>query len=72
MNQESWRVDALPVELVHELTHQLGLRDEYREADAPTARTSPVACWVIWPRTRRTPRSPPSVCAAGTWPCWAR
>ncbi|MFF5315759.1 hypothetical protein, partial [Streptomyces massasporeus] len=35
MNQKTWWVDAEPVQLVHELTHQLGLRDEYRDADAP-------------------------------------
>ncbi|MFD6027985.1 WXG100-like domain-containing protein, partial [Streptomyces griseoluteus] len=35
MDQNAWWVDAEPVELVHELGHQLGLRDEYREADAP-------------------------------------
>ncbi|MCF4140866.1 hypothetical protein L1856_34565 [Streptomyces sp. Tue 6430] len=35
MDQNTWWVDAAPVELVHELTHQLGLRDEYRDADAP-------------------------------------
>ncbi|MEV6619243.1 hypothetical protein AB0N31_36440, partial [Streptomyces sp. NPDC051051] len=35
MDQVSWWADAAPVQLVHELTHQLGLRDEYREADAP-------------------------------------
>ncbi|MGV9560687.1 hypothetical protein, partial [Streptomyces sp. NPDC003522] len=35
MDQVSWWVDAAPVQLVHELTHQLGLRDEYRDADAP-------------------------------------
>ncbi|MFI0265225.1 hypothetical protein [Streptomyces luteogriseus] len=35
MDQKTWWVDAEPVQLVHELTHQLGLRDEYRDADAP-------------------------------------
>ncbi|MEU8655090.1 hypothetical protein, partial [Streptomyces sp. NPDC048737] len=35
MDQVSWWVDADPVQLVHELTHQLGLRDEYRDADSP-------------------------------------
>ncbi|MFC9288264.1 hypothetical protein ACFT0E_16620, partial [Streptomyces sp. NPDC057052] len=35
MDQSTWWVDAAPVQLVHELTHQLGLRDEYRDADAP-------------------------------------
>jgi hypothetical protein len=35
MDQYAWWADARPVELVHELTHQLGLRDEYRDADAP-------------------------------------
>ncbi|MES4890661.1 hypothetical protein [Streptomyces sp. NPDC096012] len=35
MDQNTWWVDAEPVELVHELSHQLGLRDEYRDADAP-------------------------------------
>ncbi|WP_328635174.1 WXG100-like domain-containing protein [Streptomyces sp. NBC_00356] len=35
MDQTVWWVDAEPVHLVHELTHQLGLRDEYRDADAP-------------------------------------
>ncbi|MEV6619259.1 hypothetical protein AB0N31_36530, partial [Streptomyces sp. NPDC051051] len=35
MDQVSWWADADPVQLVHELTHQLGLRDEYRDADAP-------------------------------------
>jgi hypothetical protein len=34
MDQRTWWVDATPVQLVHELTHQLGLRDEYRDADA--------------------------------------
>ncbi|MFF3487945.1 hypothetical protein ACFYXC_32375, partial [Streptomyces sp. NPDC002701] len=35
MDQHTWWADADPVQLVHELTHQLGLRDEYRDADAP-------------------------------------
>ncbi|MCX3291657.1 hypothetical protein OR263_33965, partial [Streptomyces sp. NEAU-H22] len=35
MDQRTWWVDAEPVQLVHELTHQLGLRDEYRDVDAP-------------------------------------
>ncbi|MFE7890431.1 hypothetical protein [Streptomyces sp. NPDC057412] len=35
MDQNTWWADADPVHLVHELTHQLGLRDEYRDADAP-------------------------------------
>jgi hypothetical protein len=35
MDQNTWWTDATPVQLVHELTHQLGLRDEYRDADAP-------------------------------------
>ncbi|MET9567314.1 hypothetical protein ABZY07_44665, partial [Streptomyces tauricus] len=35
MNQVTWWADAAPVQLVHELTHQLGLRDEYRDADSP-------------------------------------
>ncbi|MEU0219599.1 hypothetical protein ABZ281_32885 [Streptomyces sp. NPDC006265] len=35
MDQKTWWVDAEPVQLVHELTHQLGLRDEYRDADSP-------------------------------------
>ncbi|MFC9291843.1 hypothetical protein, partial [Streptomyces sp. NPDC057052] len=35
MDQNTWWVDAAPVQLVHELTHQLGLRDEYRDTDAP-------------------------------------
>ncbi|MGW1394077.1 hypothetical protein ACWD6Q_20705 [Streptomyces nigra] len=35
MDQTTWWADADPVQLVHELTHQLGLRDEYRDADAP-------------------------------------
>ncbi|NWF31400.1 hypothetical protein HW130_35195, partial [Streptomyces sp. PKU-EA00015] len=35
MNQTTWWADADPVQMVHELTHQLGLRDEYRDADAP-------------------------------------
>ncbi|MHB9756191.1 WXG100-like domain-containing protein [Streptomyces sp. BYX5S] len=35
MDQTVWWADAEPVHLVHELTHQLGLRDEYRDADAP-------------------------------------
>ncbi|WP_369275089.1 hypothetical protein AB5J55_38630 [Streptomyces sp. R11] len=35
MDQNIWWADADPVQLVHELTHQLGLRDEYRDADAP-------------------------------------
>ncbi|PSM37157.1 hypothetical protein C6Y14_43760, partial [Streptomyces dioscori] len=35
MDQVSWWADADPVQLVHELTHQLGLRDEYRDADSP-------------------------------------
>ncbi|MFE7037555.1 hypothetical protein ACFU9Y_45475, partial [Streptomyces sp. NPDC057621] len=35
MDQVTWWADADPVQLVHELTHQLGLRDEYRDADAP-------------------------------------
>ncbi|MDT0386231.1 WXG100-like domain-containing protein [Streptomyces dubilierae] len=35
MDQTTWWADADPVHLVHELTHQLGLRDEYRDGDAP-------------------------------------
>ncbi|WP_031110409.1 hypothetical protein [Streptomyces sp. NRRL S-146] len=35
MDQKAWWVDAEPVQLVHELTHQLGLRDEYRDAASP-------------------------------------
>ncbi|MFS8202490.1 hypothetical protein ACLVWQ_27845, partial [Streptomyces sp. CWNU-52B] len=35
MDQTSWWADADPVQMVHELTHQLGLRDEYRDADSP-------------------------------------
>jgi hypothetical protein len=34
MDQGTWWADADPVQLVHELTHQLGLRDEYRDADS--------------------------------------
>ncbi|MEJ8672298.1 hypothetical protein WKI71_39995 [Streptomyces sp. MS1.AVA.1] len=45
MDQNTWWADADPVHLVHELTHQLGLRDEYRDADSPTAPTSRAACW---------------------------
>ncbi|MEV7453586.1 hypothetical protein, partial [Streptomyces nigra] len=35
MDQNSWWADADPVQFVHELTHQLGLRDEYRDAATP-------------------------------------
>ncbi|MGW1540895.1 hypothetical protein ACWCPM_11755, partial [Streptomyces sp. NPDC002309] len=35
MDQNTWWADASPVQLVHELSHQLGLRDEYRDADSP-------------------------------------
>ncbi|MFF0885398.1 hypothetical protein [Streptomyces sp. NPDC003456] len=35
MDQNTWWADAEPVQLVHELTHQLGLRDEYRDTDTP-------------------------------------
>ncbi|MGJ5756710.1 hypothetical protein [Streptomyces galbus] len=35
MDQTIWWADADPVQLVHELTHQLGLRDEYRDTDTP-------------------------------------
>ncbi|MEE1788488.1 hypothetical protein PUR71_37150 [Streptomyces sp. SP17BM10] len=35
MDQHSWWPDADPVDYAHELGHQLGLRDEYREADLP-------------------------------------
>ncbi|MFJ6530911.1 hypothetical protein ACIQMZ_37395, partial [Streptomyces longwoodensis] len=35
MDQMTWWTDAAPVQLVHELTHQLGLRDEYRDTDTP-------------------------------------
>ncbi|NUL14999.1 hypothetical protein, partial [Streptomyces lunaelactis] len=35
MDQSTWWADAAPVQMVHELTHQLGLRDEYRDADSP-------------------------------------
>ncbi|WFB88570.1 MULTISPECIES: hypothetical protein [Streptomyces] len=38
MDQSVWWVDAGPARLAHELTHQLGLRDEYRDA-APPHRT---------------------------------
>ncbi|MCZ4612152.1 hypothetical protein O3S80_52105, partial [Streptomyces sp. Lzd4kr] len=35
MDQTTWWADASPAHLVHELTHQLGLRDEYRDSDSP-------------------------------------
>ncbi|WP_432192393.1 hypothetical protein [Streptomyces sp. bgisy027] len=35
MDQNTWWADADPVQFVHELTHQLGLRDEYRDAASP-------------------------------------
>jgi hypothetical protein len=35
MTQRAWRVDAEPVDLAHEISHQLGLRDEYRDETAP-------------------------------------
>ncbi|WP_208865833.1 hypothetical protein [Streptomyces zinciresistens] len=35
MDQRTWWADAEPVQLVHELTHQLGMRDEYRDAGSP-------------------------------------
>ncbi|WP_051715143.1 hypothetical protein [Streptomyces sp. NRRL S-475] len=35
MDQGTWWADAAPIQFVHELTHQLGLRDEYRDADSP-------------------------------------
>ncbi|MEU6315843.1 hypothetical protein, partial [Streptomyces sp. NPDC047014] len=35
MDQVTWWADAAPVQFVHELTHQLGLRDEYRDTDSP-------------------------------------
>lgn len=34
MNQHQWRVDATEQDLAHELGHQLGLRDEYRDTTA--------------------------------------
>ncbi|CAG6390573.1 hypothetical protein NMG29_09365 [Streptomyces cocklensis] len=33
--QHTWRVTAPPLELAHEIGHQLGLRDEYRGASHP-------------------------------------
>nr|WP_257019505.1 protein-glutamine glutaminase family protein [Streptomyces sp. TLI_235] len=35
MDQGAWWADAEPLDYVHELGHQLGLRDEYRTADLP-------------------------------------
>ncbi|MER5657477.1 hypothetical protein ABT076_31165 [Streptomyces sp. NPDC002131] len=35
MDQRSWWPDAEPVDFAHELAHQIGLRDEYRDASAP-------------------------------------
>ncbi|MER5890805.1 hypothetical protein ABT160_43890, partial [Streptomyces sp. NPDC001941] len=35
MDQVTWWADADPLDLAHELSHQLGLRDEYRSPDAP-------------------------------------
>ncbi|MGW3991383.1 WXG100-like domain-containing protein [Streptomyces sp. NPDC004830] len=35
MDQNTWWTDAEPAQLVHELSHQLGLRDEYRDAGTP-------------------------------------
>ncbi|MCD0484099.1 hypothetical protein LO771_17290 [Streptacidiphilus sp. ASG 303] len=35
MTQRVWQVDARPVAYAHELAHQLGLRDEYRDAANP-------------------------------------
>ncbi|MGW1545280.1 hypothetical protein ACWCPM_34685, partial [Streptomyces sp. NPDC002309] len=35
MDQSTWWADADPVHFVHELTHQLGLRDEYRDVGSP-------------------------------------
>lgn len=35
MNQHHWSVDATDQDLAHELGHQLGLRDEYRDPTAP-------------------------------------
>ncbi|MDX2708651.1 hypothetical protein PV350_38245 [Streptomyces sp. PA03-6a] len=34
MNQHQWRIDATEQDLAHELGHQLGLRDEYRDSTA--------------------------------------
>ncbi|MCY0960247.1 hypothetical protein [Streptomyces sp. H27-H5] len=35
MDQRSWWPDADPVDYAHELAHQIGLRDEYRDPSAP-------------------------------------
>ncbi|MFE4627275.1 WXG100-like domain-containing protein [Streptomyces mirabilis] len=35
MNQRSWTRGAKPVEYAHEISHQLGLRDEYADETAP-------------------------------------
>ncbi|MEU8788320.1 hypothetical protein [Streptomyces sp. NPDC048643] len=35
MDQRSWWPDAEPVDYAHELAHQIGLRDEYRDASTP-------------------------------------
>lgn len=35
MDQQSWWADAQPVDFAHELGHQIGLRDEYRDETAP-------------------------------------
>ncbi|MEV6546748.1 hypothetical protein [Streptomyces sp. NPDC051665] len=35
MDQRSWWADAQPVDFAHELGHQIGLRDEYRDETAP-------------------------------------
>lgn len=35
MDQRAWWSDAEPVDYAHELAHQIGLRDEYRDASTP-------------------------------------
>ncbi|WP_375153044.1 hypothetical protein [Streptomyces sp. SM18] len=35
MTQSAWWTDATATDLAHELAHQLGLRDEYRDGSAP-------------------------------------
>ncbi|ALV31356.1 hypothetical protein [Streptomyces sp. CdTB01] len=35
MDQRSWWPDADPVDFAHEIGHQVGLRDEYRDRDTP-------------------------------------
>ncbi|MBC3841051.1 hypothetical protein GXW82_14455 [Streptacidiphilus sp. 4-A2] len=44
MDQRNWPAQASPVSYAHEIGHQLGLRDEYRDSSTRTAPMCPAVC----------------------------